>query len=54
MLKFALAASWADPKNQEAAAFVEAARKADPERVKLLEEVLRDEPKPTPKAEPKK
>jgi hypothetical protein len=54
MLKFALAASWADPKNKETAAFVDEARRADPERVKLLEEVLRDEPKPAPKVEPKK
>ncbi len=54
MLKFALAASWADPKNAEAAAYVAACRKEDAERVKLLEELLREEMKPAPKAEPKK
>lgn len=46
MLKFALAASWADPKNAAAAAHVAEARKADPERVKLLEELLREEMRP--------
>lgn len=55
ILKFALAASWADAKNSAAAAHVEKARKDDPERVKLIEELLRDEMKPLPKPpEPKK
>jgi hypothetical protein len=54
ILKFALAASWADAKNTAAAAHVEKARKEDPERVKLIEELLRDEMKPLPKVEPKK
>lgn len=54
MLKFALAASWADAKNAEAAAYVAECRKTDPERVKLLEDLLRDEQKPAPKAEPPK
>ena len=49
ILKFALAASWADPKNAAAMAFVEQARKDDPERVKLIEELLKDEAKPAPK-----
>jgi len=55
ILKFALAASWADPKNTAAAAFVEKARKDDPDRVKLIEDLLKDEQKPAPKQpEPKK
>jgi len=55
ILKFALAASWADAKNAAAAAHVEKARKDDPERVKLIEELLRDEMKPLPKSpEPSK
>ncbi|MBN9121186.1 MAG: hypothetical protein J0I06_18880, partial [Planctomycetes bacterium] len=55
ILKFTLAASWADAKNTAAADFVAKARKDDPERVKLLEELLRDEMKPLPKSpEPKK
>ena len=49
ILKFALAASWANPKNPQAAEFVAKARKDDPERVKLLEELLRDDMKPAPK-----
>lgn len=43
VLKFALAASAADPTNAAARAYVEKARKDDPERVKLLEEILKDE-----------
>jgi hypothetical protein len=55
ILKFAIAASWADPKNKTAVDFVEKARKADPDRVKLLEDLLKDEMKPAPKPpEPKK
>lgn len=49
ILKFAIAASWADPKNAAATAYVEEARKADPERVKLIEDLLKDEVKVTPK-----
>jgi hypothetical protein len=55
ILKFAIAASWADPKNAAAVEFVEKARKADPDRVKLIEDLLKDEMKPAPKPpEPKK
>jgi hypothetical protein len=55
MLKFAVAATWADPKNAAAGAYVEKVRKDDPERVKLIEELLRDEMRPIPKSpEPKK
>lgn len=53
ILKFAIAASWADPKNAAATAFVAQARKDDPERVKLLEDLLKDEMKPAPEP-PKK
>jgi hypothetical protein len=49
ILKFAVAASWADPKNAAAAGYVEKARKDDPERVKLIEDLLKDEMKPAPK-----
>jgi hypothetical protein len=49
ILKYALAASTADPKNAAAAAHVAAARKADPERVKLIEDLLQDELKAAPK-----
>ncbi len=49
ILKFALSASWANPKNTAAASFVEKARKDDPDRVKLIEELLRDEMRPLPK-----
>lgn len=54
ILKFALSASAADAKNAAAAAHVEKARKDDPERVKLIEELLKDEARPLPKVEPKK
>ncbi len=55
ILKFALAASTADPKNTAAAAYVAAARKADPDRVKLIEDLLQDELKSVPKPpEPQK
>lgn len=50
ILKFAMAASWADPKNAAAAAHVEKVRKENPERVKLVEELLKDEIKIAPKA----
>ncbi len=50
ILKFAIAASWDDPKNAAAVDFVKAARaKDEPERVKLLEDLLKDEMKPAPK-----
>jgi hypothetical protein len=49
ILKFAIAASWADPKNAAAEAYVAQARKDDPERVKLVEDLLKDEAKPAPK-----
>lgn len=49
ILKFALAASWADPKNAAAADHVAKIRKQNPERVKLVEELLQDEMKVTPK-----
>ena len=49
ILKFAIAASWADPKNAAAVAFVKAARDKDAERVKLIEELLKDDMKPLPK-----
>ncbi|MDY3551820.1 hypothetical protein R5W24_000900 [Gemmata sp. JC717] len=48
ILKFALAASWADPKNAAATAHVEKVRKDNPERVKLMEELLKDDMKLTP------
>ncbi len=55
ILKFALAASWADAKNTAAAAHVEKIRKENPERVKLVEELLKDEMKVAPKPpEPEK
>jgi hypothetical protein len=50
ILKFAIAASWADPKNTAAAAYVAEVRKADPDRVKLIEDLLKDEMKVVPKA----
>jgi hypothetical protein len=48
ILKFAIAASWADPKNAAAATYVEEQRKKDPKRVQFLEEVLKDEIKAPP------
>ncbi len=56
ILKFAIAASWADPKNAAAAGFVAKARMDDPERVKLIEELLKDDMKviPKPPEAPKK
>ena len=48
ILKFALAASVADPKNATAAAHVAKMRKTDPERVKMMEEILKDEPASKP------
>jgi hypothetical protein len=57
VLKFAIVAAWADPKNTAAVEFVKAARAKDPKRVQFLEEVLKDEmkaPTPTPATTPKK
>lgn len=55
ILKYALAASWADPKNTAAANYVAEARKTDPDRVKLIEDLLKDEQKAAPaKPEPPK
>ncbi len=54
ILKFAIAASWADPKNTAATQHVEAARAKDPKRVQFLEEVLKDEIKPATPVEEKK
>jgi hypothetical protein len=45
VLKFAIVAAWADPKNTAAVEFVYAARAKDPKRVQFLEEVLKDEMK---------
>lgn len=52
--KFAIMASWADPKNEAAAAFVAEARKKDAKRVQFLEEVLKDEVKASAPASPPK
>jgi hypothetical protein len=57
ILKFAIAAAQADPKNAAAAAFVAQARQQDAKRVEFLEELLKDEerllqPTPTPKDPP--
>ena len=55
ILKFAIAASWADPKNTTAANFVAEARKKDARRVEFLEELLKDEVKaPAPSPPPTK
>ncbi|MFO0824039.1 MAG: hypothetical protein U0792_13155 [Gemmataceae bacterium] len=54
ILKFAIAASWADPKNTAAAEYVKAARAKDPKRVEFLEEVVKDEQKPAPPPPEKK
>jgi hypothetical protein len=54
VLKFAIVAAWADPKNKAAAEFVSAARAKDPKRVQFLEEVLKDEMKATAPAAPAK
>jgi hypothetical protein len=48
ILKFAIAASWSDPKNAAAANYVAEAKKKDPKRVQFLEEVLKDELKVGP------
>jgi hypothetical protein len=50
ILKFAIMASWVDPKNTAAATYVAEARKKDPKRVQFLEELLKDELKSPPPA----
>jgi len=50
ILKFALAASQADPKNAAAAEYVKAARAKDAKKVEFLESLLKDEQKPAPAA----
>lgn len=53
VLKFAIAASWADPKNTAAAEFVARARQKDAKKVEFLESLLKDELRPEPPAKPK-
>lgn len=54
ILKFALAAATADPKNQVAVDFVGKARAKDPKKVEFLESLLQDEQKvPAPPAKSK-
>ena len=58
ILKFAIAAAQADPKNAAAASFVAQARQQDAKRVEFLEELLKDEERllqstSTPKDQPK-
>jgi hypothetical protein len=50
ILKFALSAAQADPKNTAAAEFVDKARAKDPKKVDFLESLLKDEVKPAAKA----
>lgn len=52
ILKFALAASQADPANAAAAEFVRAARQRDARQVEFLESLLRDEQRPAAPATP--
>ncbi len=52
VLKFALSAAQADPKNTAAVEFVEKARAKDPKKVEFMESLLKDEVKPAP-AKPK-
>jgi hypothetical protein len=48
ILKFALSAAAADPKNTAAVQFVEKARAKDPKKVDFLESLLKDEVRPAP------
>jgi hypothetical protein len=48
ILKFALSAAIADPKNTAAIEFVKAARGKDAKRVEFLEDLLKEEMKPVP------
>jgi len=50
ILKFALAAAAGNPNNKEAVEFVKAARDRDAKQVEFLEDLLKDELKPTPPA----
>jgi hypothetical protein len=52
ILKFAIAAAAADPKNAAAAEFVKAAKAKDPKGVEFLEELLKEELKPAAPAKP--
>ena len=54
ILKFAIAASWADPKNEAAAEFVKKARAKDSKKVEFLEDIVRDEQRPVPAPSPGK
>ncbi len=49
VLKFALSAAQADPKNAEAVEFAGQARAKEPKKVEFLESLLKDEVKPAPK-----
>jgi hypothetical protein len=48
ILKYAIAASWADPKNAEAVEFVKQARAKNAKQVEFLEDLLKDEMKEAP------
>lgn len=48
MLKYALNAEKENPKNEKAAAYVKAQREKNPKKVEFLEDLLKDEIKPTP------
>ena len=48
ILKYAIVASWADPQNTAAAAYVQAARQKNPKQVQFAEEILKDEQKTDP------
>jgi hypothetical protein len=54
ILKFAIAATWADPKNEAAAEFVKKARAKDPKKVEFLEDIVRDEQRPAAAPNPGK
>jgi hypothetical protein len=54
ILKFALSAAKADPKNTAAVAFVKAARDKDAKKVEFLEELLKEELKPVTPPSPNK
>jgi hypothetical protein len=47
ILKFAIAAATTDPKNKEAVEYVKAAQAKDAKQIEFLEELLKDELKPT-------
>lgn len=48
ILKYAIAAANADPKNAAAVEFVKQARAKDPKKVEFLEDIIRDEQRPVP------